>query len=176
MSGIAGDQQAALFGQACVEPGMTKNTYGTGSFVLTNIGAHAPDPVEGLLTTVAWSLNGAVSYAMEGAIFVTGAAIQWLRDGLQIITDAAEAGPLAASVPDNGGVALVPAFTGLGLAVVGSVRARHDRRHHARHDPRPLRPRRDRSDGAPNRRCRPRDHGRGRHRAARDCASTAARR
>jgi glycerol kinase len=114
VSGIAGDQQAALFGQACVEPGMTKNTYGTGSFVLTNIGAHAPDPVEGLLTTVAWSLNGAVSYAMEGAIFITGAAIQWLRDGLQIIRDASEAGPLAASVPDNGGVALVPAFTGLG--------------------------------------------------------------
>jgi glycerol kinase len=114
VSGIAGDQQAALFGQACVEPGMTKNTYGTGSFVLTNIGRHAPDPVDGLLTTVAWSLNGAVSYALEGAIFITGAAIQWLRDGLQIITDASEAGPLAASVPDNGGVALVPAFTGLG--------------------------------------------------------------
>jgi glycerol kinase len=115
VSGIAGDQQAALFGQACVEPGMTKNTYGTGSFVLTNVGPLMPDPVDGLLTTVAWSLApGSVTYAMEGAIFVTGAAIQWLRDGLGIIRDAAETGPLAASVPDTGGVYLVPAFTGLG--------------------------------------------------------------
>jgi glycerol kinase len=114
VSGIAGDQQAALFGQACVEPGFTKNTYGTGSFVLTNVGPTRPDPVEGLLTTVAWSLGGSVSYAMEGAIFVTGAGIQWLRDGLEIIADAAETGPLAESVPDTGGVALVPAFTGLG--------------------------------------------------------------
>jgi glycerol kinase len=115
VSGIAGDQQAALFGQACVEPGMTKNTYGTGSFVLTNVGPQLPEPVAGLLTTVAWSLGGAdVTYAMEGAIFVTGAAIQWLRDGLGVIAEAAEVGPLAASVPDNGGVYLVPAFTGLG--------------------------------------------------------------
>jgi glycerol kinase len=114
VSGIAGDQQAALFGQACVEPGLTKNTYGTGSFVLTNVGATLPDPVDGLLTTVAWSLEGAVSYAMEGAIFVTGAAVQWLRDGLGIIEDAAQTGPLAESVPDTGGVAIVPAFTGLG--------------------------------------------------------------
>jgi glycerol kinase len=116
VSGIAGDQQAALFGQACVEPGMTKNTYGTGSFVLTNIGPNLPEPVDGLLTTVAWSLgsNEPVTYAMEGAIFVTGAAVQWLRDGLGMITEAAEIGPLAASVPDNGGVYVVPAFTGLG--------------------------------------------------------------
>jgi glycerol kinase len=114
VSGIAGDQQAALFGQACVEPGLTKNTYGTGSFVLTNVGAALPSPVDGLLTTVAWSLDGVVSYAMEGAIFVTGAAVQWLRDGLELITDAAETGPLAASVPDTGGVYVVPAFTGLG--------------------------------------------------------------
>jgi glycerol kinase len=115
VSGIAGDQQAALFGQACVEPGMTKNTYGTGSFVLTNVGSSLPDPVDGLLTTVAWSLDGGdVTYAMEGSIFVTGAAIQWLRDGLQIIGDAAEVGPLDASVPDAGGVFLVPAFAGLG--------------------------------------------------------------
>ncbi len=115
VSGIAGDQQAALFGQACVEPGMTKNTYGTGSFVLTNVGPKLPDPVDGLLTTIAWSLSpGDVTYAMEGAIFVTGAAIQWMRDGLGIIGDAAETEPLAASVPDNGGVAVVPAFTGLG--------------------------------------------------------------
>ena len=116
VSGIAGDQQAALFGQACVEPGMTKNTYGTGSFVLTNIGPNLPEPVEGLLTTIAWSLgsNDAVTYAMEGAIFVTGAAVQWLRDGLGVIDDAAQTGPLAASVPDSGGVYVVPAFTGLG--------------------------------------------------------------
>jgi glycerol kinase len=114
ISGIAGDQQAALFGQACVEPGMTKNTYGTGSFVLTNVGPKLPDPVEGLLTTVAWSLGGETAYAMEGAIFITGAGVQWLRDGLGIISDAAETGPLLASVPDNGGVYCVPAFTGLG--------------------------------------------------------------
>jgi glycerol kinase len=115
VSGIAGDQQAALFGQACIAPGMTKNTYGTGSFVLTNIGGKLPEPVDGLLTTIAWSLApGAVTYAMEGAIFVTGAAVQWLRDGLGIIHEAAEMGPLAASVPDSGGVYVVPAFTGLG--------------------------------------------------------------
>ncbi len=115
VSGIAGDQQAALFGQACVLPGMTKNTYGTGSFVLTNVGTSRPEPVDGLLTTIAWSLApGAVTYAMEGAIFVTGAAIQWLRDGLGVIREASEIGPLAASVPDPGGVYLVPAFTGLG--------------------------------------------------------------
>ena len=115
VSGIAGDQQAALFGQACVAPGMTKNTYGTGSFVLTNVGGTQPEPVDGLLTTIAWSLRpGEVTYALEGAIFVTGAAIQWLRDGLGLIREAAEIGPLAASVPDAGGVYLVPAFTGLG--------------------------------------------------------------
>ncbi len=115
ISGIAGDQQAALFGQACFTPGMTKNTYGTGSFVLTNVGTDLPEPVEGLLTTVAWELaDGTVSYAMEGAIFITGAGIQWLRDGLGIIAESAEAGPLAASVPDTDGVYCVPAFTGLG--------------------------------------------------------------
>jgi glycerol kinase len=114
VSGIAGDQQAALFGQACFEPGMTKNTYGTGSFVLMNLGAEHPPPVEGLLTTTAWTIGAETTYALEGAIFVTGAAIQWLRDGLGIIADAAETGPLAESVPDSGGVSFVPAFTGLG--------------------------------------------------------------
>jgi glycerol kinase len=115
VSGIAGDQQAALFGQACFSPGMTKNTYGTGSFVLMNVGPTVPEPVDGLLTTVAWTLaRGETDYALEGAIFVTGAAIQWLRDGLGIIAEAAECGPLAASVPDTEGVYLVPAFTGLG--------------------------------------------------------------
>ena len=161
VSGIAGDQQAALFGQACFTPGMTKNTYGTGSFVLTNVGAQLPEPVEGLLTTAAWIADGTFHYAMEGAIFVTGAAIQWLRDGLGVIEHAAETGPLAASVPSTDGVYLVPAFTGLGSpwwdpyargTVVGITRgrpaahiaravveamayqtARRDRRDHRRH-------------------------------------------
>ena len=115
ISGIAGDQQSALFGQACFEPGLTKNTYGTGSFVLMNVGAARPAPVDGLLTTVGWVLgDGTTAYALEGAIFVTGAAIQWMRDGLGIIAEAAETGPLAASVTDTEGVYLVPAFTGLG--------------------------------------------------------------
>jgi glycerol kinase len=114
VSGIAGDQQAALFGQACFTRGMAKNTYGTGSFVLVNLGDTCPAPAEGLLTTVAWSMGGVTSYAMEGSIFVTGAAVQWLRDGLGIIERAADCGPLAESVPDTGGVQLVPAFTGLG--------------------------------------------------------------
>jgi glycerol kinase len=116
VSGIAGDQQAALFGQACLEPGMTKSTYGTGSFVLMNVGERRPEPVEGLLTTVAWSLEGQVgaTYALEGSIFATGAAVQWLRDGLGVIPDAAASEALAASVPDTGGAYLVPAFAGLG--------------------------------------------------------------
>jgi glycerol kinase len=115
VSGVAGDQQSALFGQACLTPGMCKNTYGTGSFVLMNVGAECPPPTDGMLTTVAWELaDGTFAYALEGAIFVTGAAIQWLRDGLGIIGSAAEVGPLAASVPDTGGVVVVPAFTGLG--------------------------------------------------------------
>jgi glycerol kinase len=115
ISGIAGDQQAALFGQACLEPGMTKNTYGTGSFVLMHVGDTCPDPVEGLLTTVAWTLaDGTRAYALEGAIFVTGAAVQWLRDGLGIIERAEEIEALAATVPDTEGCFLVPAFTGLG--------------------------------------------------------------
>jgi glycerol kinase len=93
---------------------MTKNTYGTGSFVLMNVGTTCPEPVDGLLTTVAWSLGGEVTYAFEGAIFATGAAVQWLRDGLGIIAEASEVGPLAESCPDNEGVYVVPAFTGLG--------------------------------------------------------------
>ena len=114
VGGMAGDQQAALFGQACFTPGMTKNTYGTGSFVLENLGPSHPPPSDGLLTTVAWKIGDDVTYALEGSIFVTGAAIQWLRDGLGIIGAASEAGPLAATVPDTGGVVFVPAFTGLG--------------------------------------------------------------
>jgi glycerol kinase len=114
ITGIAGDQQAALFGQACIEVGMAKNTYGTGSFVLVQTGSERVPSRSGMLTTVAWRRNGRLSYALEGAIFITGAALQWLRDGLGIIKTAAEAGPIAASVPDAGGVFMVPAFVGLG--------------------------------------------------------------
>lgn len=114
ISGIAGDQQAALFGQACTTIGMAKNTYGTGSFVLMQTGAQRVPSSAGMLTTVAWRRAGRLSYALEGAIFITGAALQWLRDGLRIIDSASEAGPLAASIPDSGGVFLVPAFVGLG--------------------------------------------------------------
>ncbi len=114
ISGIAGDQQAALFGQSCTEVGMAKNTYGTGSFLLVQTGTGRVDSTSGMLTTVAWRRDGGLRYALEGSIFITGAALQWLRDGLGIIASAAEAGPLAASVPDSGGVFLVPAFVGLG--------------------------------------------------------------
>ncbi|MGD9795562.1 MAG: FGGY family carbohydrate kinase, partial [Acidimicrobiia bacterium] len=115
ISGVAGDQQAALFGQACFIPGMAKNTYGTGSFLLLNAGTRCPSPTAGMLTTVAWQLgDDEPVYACEGAVFVTGAAIQWMRDQLGLITTSAEIGELAASVPDAGGMMLVPAFTGLG--------------------------------------------------------------
>jgi glycerol kinase len=114
VAGIAGDQQAALFGQACHHPGLAKNTYGTGSFVLFNTGAQAPRPPDGLLTTVAWGLGGEVAYALEASIFVTGAAVQWLRDGLGVIEDAGETEALAASLDSNDGVFFVPALTGLG--------------------------------------------------------------
>ncbi len=115
VAGVAGDQQAALFGQACHAPGMAKNTYGTGSFVLLNTGPEPPPPPKGLLTTLAWSLPaGEVTYALEASIFVTGAAVQWLRDGLGIIAAAAETEALAASLDSNDGVYFVPALTGLG--------------------------------------------------------------
>jgi glycerol kinase len=117
VAGVAGDQQAALFGQACQRPGMAKNTYGTGSFVLLNVGTEAPQPPDGLLTTVAWGLApsaGEVTYALEASIFVTGAAVQWLRDGLGIIAEAGETEGLAASLDSNDGVYFVPALTGLG--------------------------------------------------------------
>ncbi|HUC05091.1 MAG TPA: glycerol kinase GlpK [Acidimicrobiales bacterium] len=120
VSGVLGDQQAALFGQACFQPGMVKVTYGTGSFVLANVGPQRPDAPDGLTVSVAWDLgpfsapHAPVAYALEGSTFVSGAAIQWLRDGLGIIADAAEVGPLAESVDDSGGVTFVPALTGLG--------------------------------------------------------------
>jgi glycerol kinase len=114
LAGIAGDQQAALFGQACLDPGMGKNTYGTGSFLLLNTGPAAPDPVPGLVGTVAWDLAGQRSFALEASIFVTGAAVQWLRDGLRIIDRASDTEALAASLHSNDGIYFVPALTGLG--------------------------------------------------------------
>jgi len=114
ISGDAGDQQAALFGQACYKPGMVKNTYGTGCFMLMNTGEKAFASQHGLLTTIAWGINGKVDYALEGSVFITGAAIQWLRDGLKIIGTAAETESMALSVQDSGGVYVVPAFVGLG--------------------------------------------------------------
>jgi glycerol kinase len=114
VAGVAGDQQAALFGQACHQPGMAKNTYGTGSFVLLNSGSEPPGVPDGLLATVAWGLGEEVAYALEASIFVTGAAVQWLRDGLGIINAAGETEALAASLDSNDGVYFVPALTGLG--------------------------------------------------------------
>jgi glycerol kinase len=114
IAGIAGDQQAALFGQMCSKPGMAKNTYGTGCFMLMNTGTEAVPSKNNLLTTIAWRKNNTTEYALEGSIFVAGAVVQWLRDGLGIIKTAPEVEALASSVPDTGGVYLVPAFVGLG--------------------------------------------------------------
>ena len=114
VAGIAGDQQAALFGQTCFQPGMAKNTYGTGCFMLMTTGTEARESRNRLLTTVAWRLDGVTEYAFEGSVFIGGAVVQWLRDGLGIIKHSSEVEALAASVPDNGGVFLVPAFSGLG--------------------------------------------------------------
>lgn len=131
IAGDAGDQQAALFGQACFKPGMMKNTYGTGCFLLMNTGEQATASKTGLLTTIAWRTNDETEYALEGSVFIAGAAVQWLRDGLQIIANAAETEGLATSVNDNQGVYFVPAFVGLGApywdqdargAVVGLTR------------------------------------------------------
>jgi glycerol kinase len=114
IAGVAGDQQSALFGQACVDPGLGKNTYGTGSFVLINAGYAAPEPADGLLSTVAWGIGPRLTYALEASIFVAGAGVQWLRDGLGIIERAEETEALAASLDSNDGVYFVPALTGLG--------------------------------------------------------------
>ena len=114
IAGIAGDQQAALFGQMCIRPGMVKSTYGTGCFVVMHTGSNAAVPEEGLLTTVAWRLDDKIEYALEGSIYIGGALVQWLRDELGIIHSAAEIESLAQAVDDNGGVVFVPAFTGLG--------------------------------------------------------------
>jgi len=114
IAGIAGDQQAALFGQQCTSPGMVKNTYGTGCFMLMNTGNRPVTSTNNLLTTVAWQINGETQYALEGSVFIAGAVVQWLRDGLKIIRSAAEVERLALEVSDTGGVYIVPAFAGLG--------------------------------------------------------------
>ncbi|AZI38452.1 glycerol kinase [Epilithonimonas vandammei] len=135
ISGIAGDQQAALFGQMCTEPGMVKNTYGTGCFLLMNTGDKAVYSQNNLLTTIGWKINGKVNYALEGSVFVGGAAIQWLRDGAKIIRTSPDVNNLAALVPDTEGVYFVPALTGLGApywdpyargAIVGITRGTTD--------------------------------------------------
>jgi len=114
VAGMAGDQQAALFGQGCTRPGLAKNTYGTGCFLLMNTGSRAPTSTSGLVTTLAWGLGGRVEYALEGSVFVAGSAIQWLRDGLGLLGSSADSEAAARAVPDTGGVYLVPAFVGLG--------------------------------------------------------------
>jgi len=114
ITGVAGDQQAALFGQGCFSPGSAKNTYGTGCFLLMNTGTEAPVSKNGLVTTIAWGVDGKVEYALEGSVFVAGSAIQWLRDGVKLIDSSAQSEAIAASVPDTAGVYVVPAFTGLG--------------------------------------------------------------
>ena len=114
IAGAAGDQQAALFGQGCFEKGLAKNTYGTGSFLLMNTGSEAVVSKEGLLTTVAWGIDGRIDYALEGSVFITGAAVQWLRDEMKLIDSAAETEAIAVSIDDSGGVYFVPAFAGLG--------------------------------------------------------------
>ena len=114
VAGVAGDQQAALFGQGCFDVGLGKNTYGTGSFLLINAGQAPPEPAAGLLGTVGWRIDQILTYALEASIFVTGAAVQWLRDGLGVISDVAETEQLAASLGSNDGVYFVPALSGLG--------------------------------------------------------------
>ncbi len=156
VSGVLGDQQAALFGQACFDPGMVKVTYGTGSFVLANAGPERPPAPDGLTVSCAWDLGAhagtrpPVAYALEGSAFVSGAAIQWLRDGLGIIASAPEIGPLAASVPDSGGVTFVPALTGLGSPWWDPQRPRHRHRSHPRRGARAARARVRRGDGLPS--------------------------
>ena len=165
VAGIAGDQQAALFGQACQRPGETKNTYGTGSFVLLNTGLEAPEPGEGLLTTVAWGLGGEVAYALEAAVFVTGAAVQWLRDGLGIIDGRRRdrgAGRLAGVERRR---LLRPGPDRARLAALGPVRARDDRRPHPRLGPRASGASGARGDRLPDGRRRARAGGRRRARA-----------
>ncbi len=142
IAGDAGDQQAALFGQACYTPGMAKNTYGTGCFMLMLTGEKLVHSENGLLTTIAWGINNKVEYALEGSIFVAGAAMQWLRDSLKVIYDAKDSEYFATKVDDSLGVYVVPAFVGLGRSLLGHVCARrysrfdqrdNEKSHHPRH-------------------------------------------
>ena len=176
IAGIAGDQQAALFGQACHSPGLAKNTYGTGCFLLMNTGKNAVASANNLLTTVAWQRDGATDYALEGSVFVAGAVVQWLRDGLRIIRSAAEIEALASARPRQRRRLSRPGVRRPRRPALGCLRPRRDVRSHARHDLRPHRPRRARSHRVPERRrarppCRRTPASR-----CRNCASTAARR
>ena len=121
MAALAGDQHAALFGQGCFKPGMMKNTYGTGCFLLMNTGELPVTSKSGLLSTIAWRIGGETTYALEGSVFVGGAVIQWLRDEMKLIERASETEMIANSVKDTGGVYLVPSFTGLGAPIWSSV-------------------------------------------------------
>ncbi len=161
IAGIAGDQQAALFGQLCTQPGMVKNTYGTGCFVVLNTGDQPITSQNNLLSTIAWQIDGKTTYALEGSIFIAGAIVQWLRDGLGIIKESSEVEALAETVDDNGDVYLVPALTGLGAphwdqyargAIVGLDPRHYGRTHCAR---------RGRKHGLPDQR-RTAGHARGR--------------
>ena len=176
IAGIAGDQQAALFGQRCDRPGRAKNTYGTGCFLLMNTGETAARSETGLLTTIAWGIGGRVEYALEGSIFVDGlgrAVAARRRSGL--ISSSAESEALAASVEDTGGVYLVPAFTGLGAPYWDEQARGALDRHHARHDARAHRARDARGDRLPDARHRRVRRGRLAGSSSTRCASTAAR-
>ena len=146
LAGIAGDQHAALFGQMCTESGMVKNTYGTGCFLVMNTGDKPIESKNNLVTTIAWQIGDQINYALEGSIFIGGAVVQWLRDGLGIIKSAAEIETLARSVPHCDGVYLVPAFAGPRRAALERARARHAVRRDARHDVGAYRARRARFD------------------------------
>ena len=146
IAGIAGDQQSALFGQMCLTPGSIKNTYGTGCFVMLNIGDKPLLSKNNLLTTVAWKIGDEVKYALEGSIYVGGSVVQWLRDGLGFIKSSSEVEELASSVPDSGGVYFVPALTGLAAPYWDQ----YDRGHHAWHHSRPYRARRTRRHSVPD--------------------------
>ena len=158
----------------CRTPGMSKNTYGTGCFLLQNIGTTPTPSRNQLLTTVAWQIGGRTEYALEGSVFIGGAVVQWLRDGLGLIRTAAEIEPLAASVPDNGGVFLVPAFAGLGAPHWDPFARGTHRRHHARHDRRTHRARGAREHRVPGRRPARRDGAPTAASPRPSCASTAA--
>ena len=155
IAGAAGDQQAALFGQTCFTKGEAKNTFGTGGFLLMNTGEKPVFSQNGLVTTIAWGLDGKVNYALEGSIFVAGAAIQWLRDELHLLEDARDSEYMAQKVKDTNGCYVVPAFTGLGAphwdqyargAIVGLTRGVQQKPHHPRHAGQPVLPDQRRAD------------------------------